>query len=104
MGLKPPELGSRAGPLHLRVGEGEGGGLHFQGMRREGRPSNLASSQFWTLENVRGSGGKLVARGGQSKLNSSALGDGSTCVLGLFDEDTSGGPASGAPLLLGAGA
>ena len=88
--------GSKIGPVHLVSGQNL---KAWHGVRREGDPSGIGEDQLWTGDNVRLSGGLIVSRGGQSRLNSSPLTGG--CILGIFDDEPWGG--AGGPLMLGAG-
>lgn len=88
--------GSKIGPVHLVSGQNL---KAWHGVRREGDPSGIGEDQLWTGDNVRLSGGLIVSRGGQSRLNSSPLTGG--CILGIFDDEPWGG--AGGPLMLGGG-
>lgn len=63
----------------------------FGGMRREGPRYAIPPHQFYDLQNVRLVGGELVARGGQSKLNSGAALSGCIYGMGQVEPDEGGG-------------
>ena len=71
----------------------------FGGMRREGHRFSIPVNQFYDLQNTRLVGGEIVARGGQSKGNASALSG--TAVTGIYDDAVSG--VNPAPIPTGGG-
>ena len=90
MPLKPQELGDR---LHVDLRAGVTGISKWRGVSREGDPACPADDQLSYAENARLAGGKIISRGGQTLVNSSAA---SGCIDGFFDAGDMGAQDPGA--------
>lgn len=69
---------------HVDLCVGVDGFPGWAGIVREATPGMIAENAFWLVQNCRITGGRLVSRGGQSKVNTSSLGA-SVVIEGFFD-------------------
>lgn len=77
--VKGPIQGNRS-PYSLRTGIDT---PEFHGINKQKDPAAIDENQFQSATNIRLRGGRIWARGGQSKFNGAAMT--SSCVLGIFD-------------------
>lgn len=77
--IKGPIQGNRLQYL-LRTGINT---PEFHGINKQKDPAAIDENQFQSADNVRLRGGRMWARGGQSKFNGTAMT--ASCVLGIFD-------------------
>lgn len=90
MPLKPIELGDRQ---HVDLRTGVAGIDKWRGCVREGDPACIGDSNLRYAENVRLTGGKILSRGGQAAVNTSAA---NGCIDGFFDAGDMGAQSPGA--------
>lgn len=69
---------------HIDLCVGVEGFPGFAGIVREMPPGQLPDNAMWLIQNCRLTGGRLVGRGGQSKVNTSTIGA-SVVVEGFAD-------------------
>ena len=69
---------------HVDLCVGYNGFPGWAGIVRESTPGMIPENTFWLIQNARLSGGRLVSRGGQSKVNSSSIGA-SVVIEGVYD-------------------
>ena len=74
---------------HVDICMGLEGFPGWAGIVRESSPSLIPENAFWLIQNCRLTGGRLVSRGGQSKVNSSSLGA-AVVIEGFFDAGDTG--------------
>lgn len=88
-GPKGQELGLRS-PFSIRVGITH---AELEGVNTQRDPGAIRDVQLQDGINIRLTGGRVVNRGGQSKLHSNDLGDENICIRGIFDVPFGGGGA-----------
>ena len=85
MARQQPELGTKS-PFRLRLGQNID---RFRGVNREADPAAIRDDQFQDAVNIRlTAAGKVTPRGGQSKVNTTAM-DG--CIEALVDDEIGDG-------------
>jgi hypothetical protein len=80
----PKSPGEKGVAPHLDLCVGVEGFPGWQGVVREMPPGQIPDNAFYLIQNCRLTGGRLVSRGGQEKVNTSTLGA-SVVVEGFFD-------------------
>lgn len=75
--------------ISTKVHPGVGTKGDWAGVDKQSDPGAVADNEFTNLINVRVYAGKLICRGGQSKLNSVSIGAAVTCD-GFFDASDTG--------------